>query len=283
MSGAQAQIVFQDNFNTSQGATFTTTGTIGSSAWTVTRSGDDWGARIHNNILELTNDASATANANGWVFANINATSFGGFYDPTLSSSGGLVTWTFNMRQIRDNPAGFISNSYGAAFVVGATSQNIATTGTGYAIVLGNTGTPDPIRFVSFTAGLQQLGTATGGLITAGSPLNDPTTNYMSLQLTYDPATNGWELFGRNDGASAFADPLSGTLTSLGTVTNSTYTSTALNFVGAYWQGSTAATQTAFFDNVTVSAIPEPSTYALMVGAGFVAILAMRRRRKLTA
>lgn len=268
-------VVFSDNFNASQGSTFTTSGAIGTTSWNVARSGADWGARIDNNILELTNDASAAANANGWVFANRSLTSTGDF-NTTLSDSAGLVTWTFNMRQIRTNPAGFTTNSYGVAFIVGATSSSVATAGDGYAIVLGNTGTPDPIRFVSFTGGIQTLGTSTGGLITAGSPLNDPTDNYMSLQLTYNPSNHEWSLFGRNDGASAFADPNSGTLTALGTVTDSTHTNVALTFTGAYWQGSTAASQTAFFDNISLQAIPEPATWAL-VGLGAMAILIRRK------
>jgi hypothetical protein len=82
----------------------------------------------------------------------------------------------------------------------------------------------------------------------------------MSIRLTYTPSTNTWELFGRNDGNSSFADPTSGTLTSFGTVVDNTYTSVPLNFMGAYWQGSTAANQTSTFDNVSVtvaSAVPD--------------------------
>ena len=62
--------VFSDNFATSQGTTFTTSGTIGTSDWSVTRSGDDWGARIDNGILELTNTASAATRAVGWVYTS---------------------------------------------------------------------------------------------------------------------------------------------------------------------------------------------------------------------
>lgn len=276
-AGANATVVFSDNFSTSQGSTYTTSGAIGTSDWSVSRSGADWGARIDSNIMTLTNDASGTANAEGWVYANT-STAFGSGFEQTLSSNAGLVTWSFNMRQIRTDPAGFGTTSYGVAFVIGSTSTSVASAGNGYAVVLGNTGSTDPIRFVSFTGGLQTLGTAAGGLITATSALTDVGTAYMSLQLTYDPSNNQWQLFGRDDGASSFTDPLTGSLTLLGSVTNSTYTGVNLTSMGAYWQGSTAATQTAFFDNVTVSVVPEPTAAMLLGGAGFM-LWVLRRKR----
>ncbi len=265
---AQAQTVFSDNFNTSQGATFTTGGDIGTSPWTVTRSGADWGARIDNNILELTNTASAATNATGWVYASADTADFTAPWSSILSANTGLVTWDFNMRQIRTDPAGFGGTSYGVAFILGSTSTTVATAGNGYAVVLGNTTATDPVRLVSFTGGIQTLGTTTGGLITAASPLNDVGNSYLSLRVTYDPLTSGWEMFGRNDGATAFADPSVGPLDSLGTVTNSTYTGVSLTSMGAYWNGSTAATQTAFFDNVSVAVGAAPPASGLYWHSG---------------
>ncbi|TVQ86853.1 MAG: T9SS C-terminal target domain-containing protein [Bacteroidetes bacterium] len=247
---AQVQVHSSD-FNDSQGEAFVISGNIGSSPWMVNRSGPDWGARIHNNILELTNTAGFAANANGWVFAHLETGEFESPYNSTLASNPGKVSWYFNMQQIRENPAGFGSNSYGVAFIIGSTSSSPAATGNGYAIVLGNSGAPDPIRFVNYTNGIQSLGTSTGGLIVAGSPLDNPTDDYMSLKLTYNPANNLWELFGRLDGSS-FVDPMEGELVALGSVTDNEYTQQAMPYMGAYWQGSTAADQTSFFDNVSV-------------------------------
>ena len=64
-------IVFSDDFSTNTSYAWTIAGVINSSAWSVTRSDDDWGARRNSSPqqLELTNDASATANVNGWIFA----------------------------------------------------------------------------------------------------------------------------------------------------------------------------------------------------------------------
>ena len=150
-------VVFTDDFNADSNTTFTTSGTIGTSAFSVTRAGADFGARRNTTPaqLELSNDATATANVNGWVLASASTSSFSAPYNTTLSSNSGLVTWTFNMRQIRPDPAGFTAGSYGVAFVLGATSTGIATGGTGYAVVLGQSGTTDPVRLVRFNGGLQ--------------------------------------------------------------------------------------------------------------------------------
>ncbi len=243
--------VHHSDFNVSQGETFTTSGFIGGSPWQVNRSGADWGARIHNDILELTNTAGFDPNAIGWVYTHLETDDFYPPYNKVLVNNGGTLTWYFNMRQIRSNPAGFASNTYGVAFIIGCTSNDAANEGQGYAVVLGNTGTPDPVRFVKFDQGIQSIGTALEGLIIAGEPLDDPTNDHMSIKLTYDPASSEWQLFGRNDGNS-FQDPLSGELIFLGNVIDHDYTETTLEYMGAYWQGHTAADQTAFFDNISV-------------------------------
>ena len=111
MSGpSQAQTtVFTDDFSTNQSATYTTGGAIGGSAWSVTRSGADFGGRRNTSPaqLELTNDVGASANANGWVLVSTPSSSFNSPYNSILNANPGLVTWTFNMQQVRADPAGF--------------------------------------------------------------------------------------------------------------------------------------------------------------------------------
>jgi hypothetical protein len=256
-------IVYSDDFSVSQGASYTTSGAIGTSPWSVARSGDDWGARIDGGVMTLNNDATAAAQANGWVYAHRQLSDSGPF-NTIFSSSVGTMTWSFNMQQARTNPAGFSPGSYGVAYVIGTSSTLVATQGSGYAVVLGNTGTPDPVRFVSFTGGLSSLGAAATSLISAAGDLSNPTNSHMSIRLTYNPSDSRWELFGRNDGTS-FSDPNTGTLSSFGSVVDSTHTGVALTSGGAYWQGATAGGQTALFDNVSLQVVPEPSTYALLL------------------
>ncbi len=245
--------VFSDNFSNYQSASWTTSGQIGSSSFYVSRSGNDWGARRNTSPaqLELTNDVGANTNIAGWVFANVATSGFTSPYNTTLSSNTGLVTWSFNIRQIRSDPAGYAAGSYGAAFILATTSQSVNNTGTGYAIVYGQSGGTDPIRLAKYSGGLL---TGLTNIITSNTTgLTDFGAEYISVKVTYNPSNDQWELFLRNDGSSAFADPLSGTLVSQGTATDNTYTSISLAYIGAYWQGSTSGAQTAFFDNVVVS------------------------------
>src|SRR6185503_6662843 len=260
--------VFTDDFNTDQSAAYTTSGAIGASAWSVTRSGADFGARRNTSPaqLELTNDVDATPNANGWVLVSTASSSFTSPYDTILNSNPGLVTWTFNMRQVRPDPAGFASGSYGVAFILAGTSNTNNNTGRGYAVVLGQAGTTDAIRLARYSGGFQ--GTLTNVIASNTAPLADFGAEYLSIKVTYTPATETWELFLRNDGAVAFADPATGTLASQGTVVDSTSTGTSLPLLGAWWQGSTAANQPAFFDNTTVT-VDQPTAVKL---TGFAAV-----------
>ncbi|MEI6684067.1 MAG: choice-of-anchor D domain-containing protein, partial [Bacteroidota bacterium] len=248
--------VFTDDFSTNSNAAWTTSGAIGASSWSVTRSGADWGARRNTSPLQLeqTNDVGATANANGWVYSAVPLSTFSSPYTATLNANAGLVTWTFNFRTNRTSAlAGFSSTTaYGMAMVLVSTSNTPNTSGSGYAVVMGG-GTANNIALISFNNGLQ--GTRTTIIGYGNTPTN--LTDYISVRATYNPTGNNWELYSRDDGSSAFADPTTGTLTQIGTTTaNSTYTGTAMSYLGTYWQGSTSANQTSFYDNVKVTVLP---------------------------
>lgn len=244
--------VFSDDFSTNTSSSWTTSGVIESSSWSVARSGNDWGARRNSSPqqLELTNDVSATANVIGWVFTHVSTTSFSSPYNAALNLNSGIVIWNFNMRQIRLDPAGFTGGSYGVAFILACSSQNADNEGNGYAVVLGQSGSTDPVRLARYTEGLS--GSITNIIISNTSGLTDFGTEYLSVRVTYNPSNDEWELFLRNDETSSFADPNTGTLTSQGTAADNYYVGTQLSYMGGYWHGSTAANQTAFFDNVSV-------------------------------
>lgn len=247
--------VFSDDFTASAGTAYTTaTGAIGTSPkWNMSRSGNDFGARITSGFLALANDTGTTANTSGWVLASTNTGSFAAPYNVVLDSDVGVIAWTFNMRQIRSNPDGFGATNFGAAYILAGTSGTTNLVGTGYAVVLGNTGKIDPLKLVRYTAGIRNF----TPMITSGTTgLTDFGNQYLSVKVTYTPTTDTWQLYVRNDG-TAFSDPMTGTLTAQGTFVNNTYTTTALPLMGAYWNASSASNQTASFDNVKVTvAVP---------------------------
>lgn len=245
--------VFSADFTASAGTGYTSaTGFVGtSSVWSHSASGTDFGARINGGIATLSNDASAAANVNGWNMISTSTASFTTPYSTTLSSNPGTVTWTFNMRQQQANPDGFTSGNYGAAFILAGSSGTTNSTGTGYAVTLGNAGKTDPLKLVSYSGGLQ---TTTQILASNTTGLTDFGNTYLSVKVTYTPSTNTWQLFVRNDGI-AFLDPNSGSLTSQGTAVNSTYTSSVLPIMGAFWNSSIKSNQTAVFDNVKVTVL----------------------------
>jgi hypothetical protein len=259
----QAQTtIFSEDFNGNMSATFSTSGLLPSYDWNINRSGADWGARVNtSNLLELSNDATASANANGWIYCFKDLTT-NTSWNQTLSNNG-VITWTFNMRQIRPDPAGFSTTaSYGVAYVLASDSINVTTAGKGYAIVLGQSGATDPIRLVSFSNGLQN--STTNLIISNTTNLIDFGAEYLSIKVTYNSSTNTWELFLRNDGATSFLNPNSGSLVSQGTNVNSTLTSiSGMRYTGGYWQGGTGASQLAFFDNITLTRLISTSPCAV--------------------
>ncbi len=250
-AGAQTTTVFSDDFTASQGTTYTNVnGPIGASAtWTMLRSGTDFGAGINGGRMVLSNDASGSSNASGWVLAYAATASFASPYTATLNSNAGLVTWTFNMRQNRANPSGPASGYYAPAFILAGSSGTTATAGTGYAIILGQSGSIDPIRLIRYTAGLR---TSTNILTSNTSGLADFGNTYLSIKVTFAPATGTWQLFVRNDG-SAFQDPETGTLTLQGSAVNTASTGTSLPLMGTFWNAGNKNNQTAYFDNVKVT------------------------------
>jgi hypothetical protein len=245
--------VFSSDFNTSAGTAYTTAnGPIGSSGWSLVRSGTDMGARINAGLLTLTNDATGSYNNNGWALAYA-TTGAASPYTSVLNTNPGIVTWTFNMRQIRSNPSYPTNGYYSNAFVLAGTTNTTATTGSGYAVILGQSGTTDRLRLIRYTAGLR---TSTDVIASNTSGLSDFGNQYLSVKVAYTPSTNTWQLYVRNDG-TVFQDPSIGNLTSQGTAVNSASTATSLPFIGAFWNAAARSAQTAFFDNVKVTvAVP---------------------------
>jgi hypothetical protein len=255
--------VFEEDFNTSTGSSYSVSNDfIGkSNLWSMQRSGDDWGARIDGGILDLTNNASTNTNANGNVFAYIPTDSIKAPFTKRLCALPGKIEWKFNMQQIRAGPSGFGSNTYGVAMVLASNSNEILATGfKSYAVVLGNSGTPKPVRLVKI-----ENSSITNIIISNTTGLDDFGNEHLSIAVTFDPYTFEWEMFLRNDG-TAFANPDTGNLTSQGKAIDKSLVADTMNYLGCYWQGSTAANQNAKFDNITVKVINQSNTEISAIG-----------------
>ena len=210
-------------------------------------------------------------------------------FSTTLSSNPGLVTWSFNIRHNRGGGStttlsGFAATSYGIAVVLVATSSDLLASGcNGYAVVMGAPSSGNVYNLVRFTNGLGAQANFTsviaGILPTSTSPNN--LRDYMSIKVTYDPATNSWNLYERVDGlsaAAAWADPTT-TSNLVGTATDNTYTNAAMSVFGYFWNYSTSSGTNSYFDNyrVNVTAVVTPtlsvapssrSGFTYIVGSG---------------
>jgi endonuclease I len=209
----------------------------------------------------------APGTVSGISYVTGSSSNFSTPYSATLANNSGLVTWTFNFRWNRassSNPAAPASSAYGQAIIL-AGSSPILTSGTGYAIVYGNSGTPDPVRLCAYSNGISSL----TDICTSGISDITATNNYVSVKVTYNPSGNLWSLYVRDDGASAWSDPSNGITSQKGTTTaNSTYTGIALNTFGFLWSHSTTTTNTGDFDNFKVSVNTTPPAAFDVTGGG---------------
>ncbi len=237
--------VFTDNFNrasVSPGGTPSMTYTNAVAAGVTVSTNSSTNLRI----------AHTTTSGVSYVYGATGT--FSSPYNTTLASNTGAVSWTFNFRWNRpssNNPALPASGAYGQAIILAASGTNLSAGTSGYAIVYGNAGTPDPIRLVRFGNGV--AGTLTD-VISSGTSNLTATNNYASIRVTYDPSTNSWALFIRDDGASAWSDPSTGVTSQIGTNTvNNTYTGSPLPNFGFLWSHANTAGNTGDFDNFSVT------------------------------
>lgn len=190
--------------------------------WTETES-SAVGARVNGNRLSL----ARTAAANGRQYVTM--TTPGG-YSTTLNANGCLMTWAFSFRQSENEGelSGFDSGDDGVAVVLAGSNANL-TTGTGYAVVLGESGNTDRLRLVRYNGGLDADGNLTN-VIATGNFDNE----YLDVRVTYLPSTNTWGLFYRSNAGTVFSNPLTAS-TSGGSAVDNTYTGSAHGIIGALW------------------------------------------------
>lgn len=179
-------------------------------------------------------------------------------YNPVLGSNDRVLSWAWNMQQSRPDPAGFGAGSYGVAYVLAGSSANLLS-GVGYAVILGNSGSTDPVQLVRYSNGLS----SNSVVATVSTNTTDFGNQPLTLRVSFDPESNTWTLEVGST-TTAFQDPLMATYQFLGNAVDDTYATTALPYTGAFWNHNTTGTEYALFDNVSVTAAcalaAEPAT-----------------------
>ncbi|MBP6699375.1 MAG: hypothetical protein KA175_17270, partial [Flavobacteriales bacterium] len=180
-----------------------------------------------------------------------------GLYTTTLNTNTCDITWGFCVQQSRPDPSGLNAGNYGTVFVLGGTTSDF-TQGNGYAVVIGNAGSPDPLRLVRYTGGVDLNANAVDVVSAAlVPPFNNVSTQFLGVRVVFSPGTNQWRLFAQQLNAATFATAnpsIGGTL--CGTGTDNVHVGLNLRYTGCLWGHSTGAGEAALFDNVYV---PSPT------------------------
>ena len=211
-----------------------------------TAGSNDYRARVENNQLVLGSFNNAGVGSSGLEQVSYDASTR---YATIFNQAAAELTWAFNFRQNRSGTSGFGATTYGIAYILGATKANFNDPDAiGYAIIIGNANSPDPVKLVRFKNGL----TANSNITTILASTEVTETVYYSVKVSFEPCSKTWSLQVRNDNG-VFADPLTISSTAL-TVSDQTYTNLNLNFTGAAYNHGTSSV-TAYFDNFYVPAV----------------------------
>lgn len=181
----------------------------------------------------------------GREFAFVNLGDING-YPVQLNTSESSLVWAFNMRQSRSDPSGFDGNNYGLGYIIGKSTSDFGT-GSGYAVILGQSGSSDPVRLAKFSGGINTNSKFTS-IISGGDYANQ----YLSIKLVFNPSGSSWTLYVDTSSIGfPHTDPRNA-VTQIGTVSDNVYTGTALLYSGAYWNHATGANDSAVFDDVII-------------------------------
>lgn len=199
-------------------------------------------------ILLNNNRSKMLSTTAGREFAYVNLGNVNG-YPSQYNLTSGQVVWAINLKQSRPDPSGFDANNYGAAFIIGKTTNDI-TTGNGYAVVVGQSGSTDAVRLAKFTGGVNANSKFTN-IISSGDYANQ----YLSIKVIYESAGNNWSLF-VDSSSSGFPNPdPRNTVNQVGFASDNGFTSSNLSYVGTLWNHATGANDSLIFDDIYVPSV----------------------------
>jgi hypothetical protein len=140
-------------------------------------------------ITDQTLRIEANNSSADFVYQNVRSR-----YNTVFRSNPNVLTWAINMRLTLADPNGFnatsnLATTNGMAFILGVNNTFLFGSPNGYAVVLGQPGKPDRIRLVRING---QIGNSALSDIIAGG---DYSNEFLSIRVTYDPATERWSLY----------------------------------------------------------------------------------------
>jgi hypothetical protein len=251
-----------DHFNRADSPIVGVPSSESSLTYTETGTGDGSRQRIVSNQLVLANcnsDGSNSSNGFEQVVFNMENR-----YETVFNNAGSILNWKFNMRGSRPSPSGFptgTSNTYATAMVLGCSQNDYSSSSAnGYAVIIGNQNSPDPVKLVRFAGGIGALN-SNGNVTDVVVSGQTGETDYYSVNVSFDPCTDQWSLWVRND-AGSFVDPTTGSMGTAVTATNNTHTALDLKYGGFAFQHGSSCTETATFDNVNIPNANSASTTA---------------------
>ncbi len=170
--------------------------------------GNDWqvgglgNSSIFSNELRMVTDGVV---GREWILRPTG--DWGGGYSSAFDDAAGTLIWRVAFTSSRNSLGGFDSGSYALAFVLGATATNLTDPAvSGYALALGNTGSPDPLRLMRFEDGLRSntaVPTNSPPVIVAWTePGRFNGNETIAVAITYTPATDVWTLTGATNSPS---------------------------------------------------------------------------------
>ncbi|MCB9186272.1 MAG: lamin tail domain-containing protein [Flavobacteriales bacterium] len=257
-----------DDFNRADNSVIGIPSSGGSTSWTEDEAGDGTKVRIFNGQLMLDNCVeSPPTTTSGGTTTELVAFNVSSYFETTYDDAGGPLEWLFNMRSNNSNLSGFAGSSYGMGFVLGCNLADFTAIGaTGYAVVVGNSGTTDYIKLVHFVNGLANHSnpnppTVITDLVSSDIDID---ADHASVRVSFDPCTGQWTLYARNDGSSFTApDVDSPAFSGPFTVANTDYTNLDLRYFGALWKhNSSCLGNDAYFDNFSIPTATTASTTA---------------------
>ena len=154
----------------------------GNATWleTETAGSNDFRVRIESEMVVMGNANNANVRSAGLEQVSVDASAQ---YAAVFNQAASELTWAFNFRQSQNGTSGFGKTTYGIAYVLGSTKANFTDADAfGYAVVIGNSNSPDPVRLVRFKNGL----TANTNITTLLSSTSDTLeTAYYSVKVGF--------------------------------------------------------------------------------------------------